>query len=66
MKRADAQRAIDEAFADGLKNLFVVLERNLTQRQAEKDAVAEFTAGVGKYDAAHSAATAAIEQIFEE
>lgn len=66
MKRADAQRAIDEGFFEGLKDLYVILERNLTQHQTEQDATAEFTRGVARHDAAHSAATAAIEQIFAE
>jgi hypothetical protein len=65
MKRADAQKAIDEAFADGLKNLFDVLQRNML---AEDHGVAlkQFRAGIARHDEAHSAATAEIEKIFGE
>lgn len=65
MKRADAQKAVDDAFADGLKGLFTVLERNLLQ-QEHKTAVAEFEKGVGKYDQAHTLATGVIEKVFAE
>lgn len=65
MKRAQAQAAIDEAFADGLKNLFSMLERN-SLSQGNATAAKEFTAGVAKFDQAHSTASAIIEKIFTE
>ncbi len=65
MKRAEAQKAIDEAFTDGLKNLFSMLERNLLQ-QGETTAVSEFERGVAKYDQAHTIATSVIEKVFHE
>lgn len=65
MKRADAQQAIDEAFADGLKRMFGVLVDDLIS-QKQEDAVKEFTRGVSFHDEAHAKASAVIEQIFPE
>lgn len=66
MKRADAQKSIDEAFADGLKNLFMVLQRNLVTGQTVETSAKEFAAGIAKYDQAHSTASAVIENIFKD
>jgi len=65
MKRAEAQQAIDEAFADGLKNLFLRLVMNLREQPPE-NAVKEFTTGIGFHDDAHTKASAVVEQIFAE
>jgi hypothetical protein len=64
VKRADAQKAIDEAFADGLKHLFAVLVSNLQLKDA--NAVAQFRRGVAFHDDAHSAASGVVETIFKE
>jgi hypothetical protein len=65
MKRADAQKAIDEAFAEGLKHLFVVLVQNL-QGEARRDAENHFMAGIAFHDEAHAKASTAIDRIFPE
>lgn len=65
MKRADAQKAIDEAFADALKSMFMVLHTDMRQQGVET-ASAEFEKGVALYGEAHSAASAVIEKIFRE
>jgi hypothetical protein len=65
MKRSDAQKAIDEAFADGLKHLFSVLVQNL-ESDARKDAVSMFLKGMSFHDEAHAKASAAIDKIFPE
>lgn len=65
MKRADAQRAIDDAFADGLKKLFAVMVDNLEAGEPTKG-IKEFTAGLGFHDEAHANASAVIEKIFPE
>jgi hypothetical protein len=64
MTREKAQQAIDEAFADGLKNLFSKLV--LMVETEEVDAVNRFKAGVAFHDHAHAAASAAVEAIFPE
>jgi hypothetical protein len=63
MKRADAQKAIDDAFADGLKLLYERLVSNI-EEQPPTEAVKEFMAGLSKRDEAHSLASAAVEKIF--
>jgi len=65
LTREAAQKAIDEAFAEGLKNLFIVLERNIIGQSIET-ATREFEAGVAKFDQAHTTATAIIDKIFKE
>jgi hypothetical protein len=65
MKRAQAQKAIDHAFADGLKRLFMMLETNLLD-QNEKSAMARFEKGLAKFDQAHSLASSVIEKVFPE
>ena len=63
MKRTDAQKAIDEAFADGLKHLFGVLVQGLQEAETrEGPAESRFIAGL----AAHAKASAAIDKIFPE
>lgn len=65
MKRADAQKAIDEAFADGLKDLYTMLAKNELSEKAE-DAVAQFERGVADFADAHTRASAVIDKIFPE
>ena len=64
MKRADAQKAIDEAFAEGIKRLFDFLVENLEVETPE--ALKRFTNGIAKHDEAHTKASAAIDKIFPE
>lgn len=64
MKRAEAQKAIDEAFADGLKNLFQHLVVNL--ETATPDAIGKFRHGVAFHDDAYSAASGVVETIFKD
>jgi hypothetical protein len=63
MKRADAQAAIDEAFSEGLKRLFVIFVDNL-ENAAAGVGLRAFTAGIAVHDEAHTQASAAIERIF--
>lgn len=65
MNRADAMRAIDDAFADGLKKMFAVLVDGLIEGETSK-AIKAFTGGLSFHDEAHAKASAAIEQIFPE
>lgn len=66
MRRAQAQQAIDEAFADGLKHLFGVAVSSLISGDAEVEVAGRFAAGIQKHDSAHALATAEIEKIFPE
>jgi hypothetical protein len=65
MKRSQAQAAIDDAFAEGLKHLFEMLERNMI---GEDKALAtkQFREGIHRHGEAHSAASVEIEKIFLE
>ncbi len=63
MKRAQAQAAIDEAFADGLKNLFSVLVR---ADSSDADAIGRFENGVAEHRNAHAVASAVVVRNFPE
>lgn len=65
MTRAEAQKAIDEAFADGLKRMFAVLVNGLEEGEPTR-AMKNFTNGLAIHDDAHSKASAAIDKIFPE
>jgi hypothetical protein len=65
MKRADAQKAIDEAFAAGLKMLYERLVSNIGE-QTPEIAVREFTEGLSRRDEAHSLAMGVVDKIFPE
>lgn len=69
MNRGEAQRAIDEAFADGLKKLYGVLVQGLTSDAGtinHSEAVKRFAAGVAVNDEAHARASETVEKIFPE
>ncbi len=65
MKRTAAQAAIDEAFADGLKHLFEMLERNMIGEDKAL-ALKQFREGIARHNETHAAASVEIGKIFSE
>lgn len=66
MTRAQAQQAVDEAMADGVKRLFGILTLAFMSDTGHGEALERFEKGLGVHDEAHSKATAAVERIFPE
>lgn len=64
MNRSKAMEAVDAGAAEGVKNLFFVLVRNLIVEEA--GAAGKFAAGVKGHVEAHRIATAEVEIIFPE
>lgn len=64
MTKAKVIEAIDDAFADGLKNLFAKLVSGLETEDDPIPSVERFKKGVAFHDDAHSRALAAVETIF--
>lgn len=66
MDRKQAQQAVDDAMADGIKKLFGVLVQALMADGGHEDALKRFETGLHVHDEAHSKASAAVERIFPE
>lgn len=66
MTRAEAQRAVDDAMADGIKKSFGILALAFMADTGHDEALKRFEKGLAIHDEAHSRATAAVERIFPE
>ena len=62
MTRDRAQKAVDDGFDEGVKNLFIGLTRSLMTGEA--DGIEKFARGIAFYDEAHAKASVEIERIF--
>jgi hypothetical protein len=63
MNLPSAQAALDEAFTDSIKNLFLQLERNIVS-QGKETALSEFTKGIDKAMEAYDEAGKIIKERF--
>jgi hypothetical protein len=66
VKRADAQKAIDEAFIDGLKRTYANTLATCVTNAGWQAAEDEFARGVALHEKAHGYASSVIEERFEE
>lgn len=67
MTRQQAQQAVDDAMADGVKKAFGVLVLAFIGSDiGHEEALKRFETGLAIHDEAHSKATAAVERIFPE
>lgn len=65
IKEADALKAVDEAFADGVKKLFGVLVTNAIDGSTTAERAADrFSVGFAIHCHVHQAATAIVERHF--
>jgi hypothetical protein len=67
MKRAQAQAALDAAFADGMSRLFGVLVTNfIPGGDGPEEGIKRFGIGLDAHRDAHASASAVIDSIFSE
>lgn len=64
MTRADALKALDDAFADGVKQLYSVLRANVIS--GTPDSAGKFEKGIASHIETHVIASASVTKIFEE
>lgn len=65
--RAEALKAVDEAFADGVKHLYVIFELGLlTGKPPLEELTEHFMGGLARHCDAHNKTIAAVIKYFQE